>query len=38
MKNIFIAGGAGYIGSACSEYMLDHGYQAIRTAEDGSLA
>ena len=27
MKKIFIAGGAGYIGSACSEYMLDHGYQ-----------
>ena len=27
MKKIFIAGGAGYIGSACSEYMLNHGYQ-----------
>ena len=27
MKNIFIAGGAGYIGSACTEYMLNHGYQ-----------
>ena len=26
MKNIFIAGGAGYIGSACTEYLLDHGY------------
>ncbi len=24
--NIFITGGAGYIGSACSEYMLDHGH------------
>lgn len=24
--NIFIAGGAGYIGSACAEYMLDHGH------------
>ncbi len=27
MKKIFIAGGAGYIGSACTEYMLNHGYQ-----------
>ena len=27
MKNIFIAGGAGYIGSACTEYMLNKGYQ-----------
>lgn len=28
MKKIFIAGGAGYIGSACTEYLLDHGYEA----------
>ena len=27
MKNVFIAGGAGYIGSACSEYLLDRGYK-----------
>ena len=27
MKQIFIAGGAGYIGSACTEYMLNKGYQ-----------
>lgn len=27
MKNILIAGGAGYIGSACTEYMLNKGYQ-----------
>ncbi|MBO4647882.1 MAG: NAD-dependent epimerase/dehydratase family protein [Lentisphaeria bacterium] len=27
MNNILIAGGARYIGSACSEYLLDHGYQ-----------
>ena len=26
MKKILIAGGAGYIGSICSEYMLDLGY------------
>ena len=25
-KKVFVAGGAGYIGSACSEYLLDHGY------------
>lgn len=24
---VFVAGGAGYIGSACSEYLLDHGHQ-----------
>ncbi len=24
---IFVAGGAGYIGSACSEYLLNHGHQ-----------
>ena len=24
---IFVAGGAGYIGSACTEYLLDHGYE-----------
>ncbi len=27
MKKILIAGGAGYIGSICSEYMLDMGYE-----------
>ena len=27
MKNIFIAGGAGYIASTCTGYMLDPGYQ-----------
>ena len=26
MKKILVAGGAGYIGSACSEYLLDMGY------------
>ena len=26
MKKILIAGGAGYIGSVCTEYMLDRGY------------
>ena len=26
MKHILVAGGAGYIGSACTEYLLDHGY------------
>ena len=24
---IFVAGGAGYIGSACTEYLLDKGYE-----------
>lgn len=27
MKKILVAGGAGYIGSACSEYLLDMGYE-----------
>ena len=27
MKHIFIAGGAGYIGSGCTEYLLNKGYQ-----------
>ncbi|MBQ9788459.1 MAG: UDP-glucose 4-epimerase GalE [Lentisphaeria bacterium] len=27
MKRILVAGGAGYIGSACTEYLLDHGYE-----------
>ncbi|MDD3885706.1 MAG: UDP-glucose 4-epimerase GalE [Victivallaceae bacterium] len=27
MKKVLVAGGAGYIGSACSEYLLDHGYE-----------
>ncbi len=26
MKRVFVAGGAGYIGSACTEYLLDKGY------------
>lgn len=26
-KKVFVAGGAGYIGSACSEYLLDNGYE-----------
>ena len=24
---VFVAGGAGYIGSACAEYLLDRGYE-----------
>ena len=27
MKHILVAGGAGYIGSACTEYLLDRGYR-----------
>ena len=27
MKKILVAGGAGYIGSACTEYLLDRGYE-----------
>ena len=27
MKKILVAGGAGYIGSACTEYLLDKGYE-----------
>ena len=27
MRKILVAGGAGYIGSACTEYLLDHGYE-----------
>ncbi|MBQ7392725.1 MAG: UDP-glucose 4-epimerase GalE [Lentisphaeria bacterium] len=27
MKRVFVAGGAGYIGSACTEYLLDKGYE-----------
>ncbi len=27
MKKILVTGGAGYIGSACTEYLLDHGYE-----------
>ena len=26
MKRILVTGGAGYIGSACTEYLLDRGY------------
>ena len=26
-RHIFVAGGAGYIGSACTEYLLDRGYE-----------
>ena len=26
MKKILVAGGAGYIGSVCTEYLLDHNY------------
>ena len=26
MKRVFVAGGAGYIGSICTEYLLDRGY------------
>ena len=27
MKKILVTGGAGYIGSACTEYLLDMGYE-----------
>jgi len=27
MKNVLVTGGAGYIGSACTEYLLNKGYQ-----------
>ncbi|MBR2633273.1 MAG: UDP-glucose 4-epimerase GalE [Lentisphaeria bacterium] len=27
MKKVLVTGGAGYIGSACTEYLLDHDYQ-----------
>ena len=27
MHNILVAGGAGYIGSVCTEYLLDHGFR-----------
>jgi UDP-glucose 4-epimerase len=27
MKHILVADGAGYIGSACAEYLLDMGYK-----------
>ena len=26
-RHVFVAGGAGYIGSACTEYLLDRGYE-----------
>lgn len=29
MKRVLIAGGAGYIGSACTEYLLDNKYEAV---------
>ena len=28
-KKVFVAGGAGYIGSACAEYLLDHDYEVV---------
>ncbi len=35
MKKVLVAGGAGYIGSACTEYLLDHGYEV--TVFDGLI-
>ncbi len=35
MKKVLVAGGAGYIGSACTEYLLDHGYDV--TVFDGLI-
>ncbi len=35
MKKVLVAGGAGYIGSACSEYLLDLGYDV--TIFDGLI-
>ena len=29
MPKILVAGGAGYIGSACAEYLIDHGYEVV---------
>ena len=29
MKRVLVAGGAGYIGSACTEYLLDRGYEVV---------
>ena len=33
MKKVFVTGGAGYIGSICTEYLLNHGYEV--TVFDG---
>ncbi len=35
MKKVLVVGGAGYIGSACAEYLLDHGYEV--TVFDGLI-
>lgn len=35
MKKVLVAGGAGYIGSACTEYLLDRGYEV--TVFDGLI-